>query len=198
MSPAGRHCVDPVSGLVLVKLLPGEVFVTAEDLLVTTVLGSCVATCLADPVAGVGGMNHFMLPGPAAGVPLAGERPLRYGRPAMDRLLAALYEQGARPDRIQAKAFGGASVLDDLRGARIGEANVDFLRGYLAEHNIHLVAEDLGDRCPRQLQYRPASGVVRVRRHANRGAEVIAREQSLAKAIRRAARAASGPMAGTP
>jgi len=187
---ATHHYFDCDYGLDAVKLLPGEYYATGQNMLLTTVLGSCVAACLRDPVAGVGGMNHFMLPAAGADTVVDPRAAMRYGVHAMDALLAALYAGGARRERIEAKAFGGGMVLNDMKIARIGDANADFVRQYLADQGIALVAEDLGDRCPRRVNYFPASGQVRVRRFKRNDADLAARELALARTLARAEAAA--------
>ncbi|MGH8441646.1 MAG: chemoreceptor glutamine deamidase CheD, partial [Nevskiaceae bacterium] len=91
-----------------VKILPGEFLATSRDLVMTTLLGSCVAACLHDAEAGIGGMNHFMLPEGSVGPASA---PARYGVYAMEVLLNALLKHGAKRSRLQAKVFGGGHVL---------------------------------------------------------------------------------------
>ncbi|WP_423821847.1 chemotaxis protein CheD [Salinisphaera sp. SPP-AMP-43] len=176
---ATRRYVD-VHGQIHIKLLPKEYYVTDQPIALTTVLGSCVAACLRDPAAGVGGMNHFMLPDP--GVDTARAQTMVYGGYAMDRLIEGLLAQGARRERLEAKVFGGGNVLADMRMARIGDANAAFIRAYLATWNITLIAEDLGGSWPRQLQYFPATGRARVRRLGVVESTLAERERSVADA----------------
>ena len=125
--------------------------------LLSTVLGSCVAACIWDPRAGVGGMNHFLLPfGPAA------DRtdPLRYGVHSMELLTNELLKQGANRKYLQAKLFGGATMLANL--GRIGDANASFARDYLANENIPCMAEDLGGTLARRVVFHPTSGRARL------------------------------------
>ncbi|GAB3671628.1 chemoreceptor glutamine deamidase CheD [Salinisphaera aquimarina] len=187
---AAYEYFDCDHGCDAVKLLPGEYYATDQNMLLTTVLGSCVAACLRDPVAGVGGMNHFMLPAAGPDTLVDPRAAMRYGVHAMDALLAALYAGGARRERLEAKAFGGGMVLNDMKIARIGEANTDFLRRYLADRGIALVAEDLGDRCPRRVNYFPSSGRVLVRRFKRHDKDLAERELALARTLARAEAAA--------
>lgn len=123
----------------------------------STILGSCVATCLCDPVAGVGGMNHFLLPGDGAG---HGEL-LRYGPHAMELLINALLKEGAKKGRLEAKLFGGAQMHDGLQD--IGRANSEFARNFIHTEGIALVSESLGGRQGRRVRYWPATGRAQVK-----------------------------------
>lgn len=142
------------------KILPGEYLVTSRGLALVTLLGSCVAACLRDPLAGVGGLNHFMLPDGGAG--LAGES-ARYGGYAMEMLLNELMKRGASRSRIEAKVFGGGAVLKNM-SASIGEKNAVFVREYLERERIPIVAEDLLDIHPRKIFYFPQTGRALVKR----------------------------------
>lgn len=144
------------------KILPGEFYATAEDEVIVTVLGSCVAACLLDPIAMVGGMNHFMLP------VKQGERDpdvfyaARYGAAAMEYLINNLLHLGAQRDRIVAKVFGGGKVMRGL--SDVGGQNIDFVRGFLREEGIPLWSEDLGGTHPRKVYFFPHTGQVLVKR----------------------------------
>lgn len=104
---------------------------------VTTVLGSCVSACLFDPATGVGGMNHFMLTGNSE------DASTRYGVHAMEVLLNALMKAGADRRRLKAKVFGGAAVLSES-GSVIAKRNNEFVRQFLKEEGIPILAERLG------------------------------------------------------
>jgi chemotaxis protein CheD len=144
-----------------VKILPGEFLATSRDLVMLTLLGSCVAACLHDPDAGIGGMNHFMLPEGSAGPVSA---PARYGVYAMEVLLNALLKHGARRSRLQAKLFGGGNVLKAFTANNVGDQNVRFVRTYLSREGIPVVAEDLLGVQPRKVGYYPKTGRALVRR----------------------------------
>jgi chemotaxis protein CheD len=144
------------------KVLPGEYLVTTRDVMLVTVLGSCVSACVRDPQAGVGGMNHFMLPdgdtGSAAGASA------RYGSYAMEVLINELLKLGAVRNRLEAKVFGGGAVLPGFTVNNVGQRNGRFVLDYLAAEGLSLVAEDLFDVCPRRVHYFPLSGRVMVKR----------------------------------
>ena len=161
-----RRFFDPNQNCTVVKVLPGEIYVSTQDEQVGTVLGSCVSACLHDPVHGVGGMNHFMLPAPADG---GGDnwaadsgRIARYGSDAMEQLIDAVLKAGGKRSDLQVKVFGGGRVLPQM--SDIGQRNIEFVRRYIAQAGLPLLAEDLGDVFPRQVQFHPRSGLVRVRK----------------------------------
>jgi chemotaxis protein CheD len=142
-----------------VKILPGEFFVTREDIALTTTLGSCIAACIHDPVAGVGGMNHFMLPDSTA-VPGGAivSSSARYGVFAMELLLNQLYAAGASRRRLQARVFGGAHVLPGVSVSHIGKRNAEFVREFLQREAIELVGHRLAGTEALRVCFFPASG----------------------------------------
>lgn len=147
-----------------VKILPGEYFVTQRDIVIVTVLGSCVSVCLRDRVNGIGGMNHFMLPGNSDGGISPISASARYGVYAMELLLNHLLKLGARRNFFEAKVFGGGSVLRGMTANNVGDRNAEFVRDYLATEKIQVVAEDLLDFYPRKVYFFPATGRVMVKK----------------------------------
>ena len=158
-----------------VKLLPGEYFVTARDKLLVTVLGSCVAACIRDRVNGVGGMNHFMLPGEGDD---ALSSSARYGVYAMEKMINELLKAGAQRNNLEAKLFGGGNVLRGFTVANVGERNAEFALNYLRTERIAVVAQDLLDIYPRKVYFFPKTGRVLVKqlRHAH-NETIVDREQ---------------------
>lgn len=146
-----------------VKILPGQYHAAREDCAIVTVLGSCVSACLWDPASGVGGMNHFLLPGSDAppGAPAAGAR---LGVYAMEVLINSMLKLGAERARLVAKVFGGAAVLEGMDALNIGTRNGEFVLEFLREEGIAVAAQDLYDVCPRKVYFFPASGRVMVKR----------------------------------
>lgn len=147
------------------KILPGEYYCTFKDMLIVTVLGSCVSACIRDRVSGIGGMNHFMLPdgGGDAGNPLISAS-ARYGTYAMEVLINELLKNGARRENLEAKVFGGGNVLRGLTALNVGERNAEFVRAYLKAEGIRVLAEDLNDIFPRKVYFFPRSGRVLVKK----------------------------------
>lgn len=147
---------DRKFGLEAAKILPGEYFVSTADELLVTVLGSCVAACIRDTGSGIGGMNHFMLPDDGGRNPLGASA--RYGTFAMEILINHLLKLGARRSRLEAKVFGGGSVMASLAGSQVGEKNAEFVLEFLKTEKIPIVAKDLLDSYPRKVYYFPHSG----------------------------------------
>jgi len=149
-----------------VKLLMNEFFVTSEDMVLNTVLGSCVSACIRDAGRGIGGMNHFMLPDGSGDPSRPTSDAMRYGAYAMEVLINELIKRGARRGSLEAKVFGGGAVLKRMTTLNIGEDNAKFVRRYLALEKIPIIAEDLLGEHPRKVCYMPATGKVMVRKLA--------------------------------
>ena len=140
-----------------IHLIQGEFHVTAyADVLLTTTLGSCVATCIRDPVARIGGMNHFLLP---HGENFEGPNAQRYGAYAMELLINAMLRAGARRNRLEAKLFGGA--LLDERLPDIGALNVEFAHAFLVHEKVAVKSVVSGGRHALRVQFWPVLGRVR-------------------------------------
>jgi len=150
-----------------VHIIQGEYKVVNDpNVVLSTILGSCVAACLRDPVAGVGGMNHFLLPG-SGGAMASGGDATRYGVHLMELLINGLLKQGARRDRLEAKIFGGARTI--ARFSNVGEQNAAFARQFLMDEGIRIVGESTGGDHGRKLEYWASSG--RARQYALTGVE---------------------------
>jgi chemotaxis protein CheD len=151
----------------MVKILPGEYYVSRNDEAISTVLGSCVSACVRDPARGLGGMNHFMLPQDATVGPNDWLDPVvglatRYGSYAMESLINDLLKLGAVRERLEIKLFGGGRILAAMTD--VGGRNVDFIRNYMSLEGYRVAAEDLGGTQPRKVVYFPASGRARLRK----------------------------------
>jgi len=174
-----------------VVIYPGEYFASNRSVRISTLLGSCVAACLFDPVNRVLGMNHFLLSSemyrrhPATFATPSG----RYGVQAMELLINRMMGLGAVRKHLKAKAFGGATLKgfnrypDDRKS--IGNANIAFIREFLALEKIELVAEDLGGDRGRTIYFLSTDFSVYVRKHEPvRLSELIATESAYEKHIR--------------
>lgn len=139
------------------KILPGECYVTSLDMVLVTVLGSCVAACLHDPVARLGGMNHFMLPDTTQDESIV-SHPMRYGVYAMELLINDLLRRGGRRERLQAKVVGGGNVLRGYGAGTVGERNASFVMRFLQTEGIRVAGHDLLNQYPRKVYYFPISG----------------------------------------
>lgn len=139
-----------------INIVQGEYHVSGDQALsITTLLGSCVAACIHDPEAGVGGMNHFLLPGDEAISPLVA----RHGVHLMELLINGLLKKGASRERLQAKLFGGARTMQGL--GDIGASNARFAQDFLKREGITVTGGSLGGETGRRIQFWPASGRVR-------------------------------------
>jgi chemotaxis protein CheD len=174
---------EPQFGSEAVKVLPGEYFVDTEELLIMTTLGSCIAACLWDRHARVGGMNHFLLP---EGSGDSG----RYGSYAMELLINEMMKRGASRPSLEAKVFGGGRVIAGMDSINVGERNTRFVLDYLKTERIPVVSKDVLDIYPRKVCFLPASGKAMVKRlAATQNAALLAQERSAAQ---RAAPAVAG------
>lgn len=159
-----------------VKILPGEYFVYNEDLLIMTTLGSCIAVCLWDRQAKVGGMNHFMLPDSGGN----GQDSGRYGSYAMELLINELLKLGASRMTMEAKVFGGGAVISGMNTINVGERNTAFVMEYLKTERIPVVSKDVLDIYPRKVCFLPHSGKAMVKRLAPSNPEAILQQERLA------------------
>jgi chemotaxis protein CheD len=156
---AGRRFFDTVSGTWMVKVFPGEYYVTGRsDEVLLTVLGSCVSACIRDPAAGVGGMNHFMLPQHKSGAWGGDLKSTRFGNFAMEKLINELVKAGCARERMEIKLFGGGNVTDTSNA--IGTDNSEFVLRYLEAEGLPYAAKDLGGILPRRIHYYPTTGRV--------------------------------------
>jgi chemotaxis receptor (MCP) glutamine deamidase CheD len=145
-----------------VAIYIGGFHASREPAVVKTLLGSCVAVCLHDPVARVGGMNHFMLPRGGAGD--AAHSP-RFGAHAMDCLIGATMKAGGDRRRLVAKIFGGAHVLAVAESrAGVPQQNIDFVQDFLEAEGFPILASDVGGYWARQLVFHTATGRAFVKR----------------------------------
>lgn len=144
------------------RIVVGDVFTSPHPSTVSTLLGSCVAACLFDPVAKVGGMNHFLVPDAGDDGPNA----LRYGVHAMERLINDLLNLGANKRRLKAKVFGASEILKIASG--VPQKNANFVFAFLKKEGIPVVGQRLGGERPMQVMFKTDSGqaFVRVRPEA--------------------------------
>lgn len=149
------------SDIIRITIVQGEAKASADPRAeMSTILGSCVATCLFDPVARIGGMNHFLLAEPPAHL-RSQAFDSDYGLFLMELLINEMLGLGARKSRMRARLYGGANLNPDL--APIGSANAAFARQFLDREAVPCVFEDLEGTQARRIQFRPASGQVRAR-----------------------------------
>lgn len=171
----------------IVKVLPGGVYSTNEPEMISTGLGSCVAACMWDPIKGVGGMNHFLLPSDERAYSKGQTGVItcetRYGPHAMELLISQLLAKGASRSHLQMKVFGGAQMLG--KQSAIGEKNAHFILHYAKQENLQVASYDLGGVEPRRILFDPMSGRVLLKRIPF--AEVDQLEANYASQLKRSA-----------
>ena len=142
----------------IASILPGEFFVSRDPMVVYTVLGSCISACIRDPVAGVGGMNHFMLPEPKAGGSDSWGESTRYGSYAMESLINEILKRGGLKSRLEIKLFGAGKIYEG--NIDVGVRNTEWVLNYLKAEGFRIAKSDLGDVFPRKVYYFTDSGRV--------------------------------------
>lgn len=145
-------------------LLPGTIFVSQEEAEITTILGSCVAVCLWDPITKIGGMNHYLLPlWNGEGLPTP-----KYGNVAIPKLLQKVKEMGANMSKLQAKVFGGAAVLEVVNQRssilNVGQRNIEIAFEELEKNRIKIVNYDVGGEFGRKIIMFTTSFEIRLKR----------------------------------
>lgn len=158
---------DKTSNKHVAKILPGEYYVTVNDELITTVLGSCVSACIRDPKFGIGGMNHFMLPiDKRDDASSWGSNTIsaatRYGNFAMEHLINGILKNGGVRKNLEVKIFGGGRIIGKMTD--VGVNNINFVREYIDNEALNLVAENVGDIFPRKIMYDPKTGKVKMKK----------------------------------
>ncbi|MGF1454281.1 MAG: chemoreceptor glutamine deamidase CheD [Alphaproteobacteria bacterium] len=157
---ATHRFFDPQEDKWIIKVLPGQFYVTADpNEVIATVLGSCVAACIRDPETGFGGLNHFMLPEDMGHAWGGADSSLRYGTFAMERLINEIVRTGCPRERLEIKLFGG-SILQSSQ-ILIGSKNAEFVRRFLAQEQLPIAGEDLGGRHARRIHFYPVTGRAR-------------------------------------
>lgn len=169
------------------KILPGEYYVSNQGELIGTVLGSCVSACIRDPIVGIGGMNHFMLPmnrDDSRSKLLKNSDEARYGNFAMEILINELLKAGAKRRNLEVKLFGGGRVLSSMTTIDIGSKNIEFAKQYLYDEGLKIISEDLGDVYPRKVLYFPDTGKVRMKKlTTTRNNTILSREAEYRKTL---------------
>ena len=143
------------------KILPGEYYVTSNQEVVTTVLGSCISVCVYDPVNLIGGMNHFMLPSGNNDNDIMSQS-FRYGDVAMEKLVNVILRHGGNKAELIFKAFGGGQIIKNMTS--IGQRNISFLHKFMTMEGYKLSASDLGGPHPRKVVFNPLDGKVKLKR----------------------------------
>jgi chemotaxis protein CheD len=171
---------DYKNGSIAAKILPGEYYVTTNEEIIATVLGSCVSACVRDVKHGIGAMNHFLLP-LHKGESWTGALDLnslatRYGNFAMEHMINDVLKYGGRKEFLEFKVFGGSRVISKM--GDIGNSNIKFVLEYLEIEGYKVVARDVGGINPRKVLYYPKSGRVRVKKIRDLHNDTIVRRET--------------------
>ncbi len=140
----------------------GMIFVSTNECIITTVLGSCIAVCLWDPASGIGGMNHYMLPlWNGDGLPSP-----RYGNIAITKLIDKMITAGCSKENLKAKVFGGAEILHITKSMQlsVGMQNIMLADDLLSREGIPVISIDVGGNCGRKIDFNTKEGIVRLKR----------------------------------
>lgn len=162
----------------VVKISPGDYYITDQHEIITTVLGSCISACIRDKQLNIGGMNHFMIPVkcPHTSHPEQ-DMDTRYGTYAMEHLINDIFKHGGRRKHLEIKLFGAGNVL--VGSGNVGAKNINFVRDFLHTEGYKITSEDLGGNYPRKIQYSPISGKVKMKKMAsNQLAEIQRAEKA--------------------
>lgn len=163
-----------------VTLEPGELFASREPVTISTLLGSCVAACLYDPVNKVVGMNHFLLSSRrySRDLPNFISDAGRYGIHAMELLINEMMRIGAERKRICAKVFGGATILRQSGSVGnffcVGEVNCRFIKEFLSQERIPILGEELGGEKGRVIHFSNGDFTVYLRKVEHTGSKRLA------------------------
>jgi chemotaxis protein CheD len=182
LTGGSKRVFDPATGHHVTKIISGEWYVTkGPNEMLATILGSCVSVCMRDPVTGIGGMNHFLLPGDENTVTQNSDA-ARYGVFAMESLINGILKAGGRKDRLETKVFGGGNVINN--SAKIGSKNAAFIREFLKREGFRIASADLEGDHPRRIHYFPETGKVMMRKLRRRDdMKIIAEEAQYTKTI---------------
>ena len=156
-----------------IKVQPGAFCISHENIVLTTVLGSCISACIFDPLRNIGGMNHFMLP--ASIHADDGGRSMRYGLFAMEQLINGLLRLGSRREDLQVKLTGGGDMMSGVTS--IGQQNIEFIEDYVAAEQLQVLAADFGGDQARKVAYFPQEGRMLVSRLDHRDDQRLIEEE---------------------
>ena len=155
---------SPKFNRTMVIIYPGEFYVSPNDI-IATVLGSCISVCIKDTKTGLGGMNHFMLPGDVRSEDIFLSASAKYGMFAMEQLINDMIKRGGLQKHFQAKVFGGGHVLNFRKtDGNVPESNIDFVKAFLKMEQIDIIKEDVGGYSGRKVLFFPDTGKVLLKR----------------------------------
>jgi len=165
-------------------ILPGGYYVSDRPMIISTVLGSCVSTCIRDPQLSIGGMNHFMLPETHEAFDDPLSQSARYGAYAMEVVINEILARGGRRERLEVKLFGGGNMFGQTK-IDIGRANVEFAKRYIQQEGLRLVSQDIGEMYPRKILFFTATGRVLLKKLTRlKNNTITVRERAYKQALR--------------
>jgi chemotaxis protein CheD len=171
-----HHFYDARQDINVIKIFSGDWHVsTKSNDMLATILGSCISACIRDPLLGIGGMNHFLLPGEDFLDSHVSDS-ARYGVYAMECLINGILQAGGCKERFEVKIFGGGNVINT--SSCIGSTNAQFIRSFLRKEGFRIASEDLEGDYPRRLHYYPYSGKVMLRRLRRREDMSVVNEEA--------------------
>ncbi len=160
--PEFRHVRQfwmPKRKRVAVKVVAGDYYVSSQDEVICTVLGSCVSTCIRDTTIGVGGINHFLLPDADCDILSSSNR---YGVFAMEQLINAIIKYGGQRENFEIKVVGGGNMMAGAND--IGQRNIAFVQQFLKTEGLAVSALDVGGLQARRIQYIAKTGQLMVQK----------------------------------
>ena len=157
---------------------PGEYYASTDDIIISTLLGSCIAVALYDISQPVGGLNHFMLPFPKSKENSEFSTSAKYGINAMEILINAILKEGGKKNKLRAKVFGGSAVLDYKKEAtyNIPRMNIEFVFRFLETEHIPVDSYSVGGSLPRKIHFFPQTAKVLMRFSHSGNSGLIRRE----------------------
>ena len=171
-----RKYYDAALNKNIVKISPGEYYITDQDEVITTVLGSCISACIRDVRIGIGGMNHFMIlvrckhtSHPES------DLDMRYGTFAMEHLINDIYKFGGVRKNLEIKLFGAGNVLSS--GGDVGQKNIEFIKNFIHTEGYTVTSEDLGGNHPRKINYYPLTGKVMMKKVMSDNVQDICKQE---------------------
>jgi len=161
----------------MVRVVQGNYQVTSDpSVIYHTILGSCISACIRDPLAGIGGMNHFLLPsGDTSAAEMASGAASRYGTYAMELLVNAILSRGGSRSRLEVKLFGGGNVVKGIEG--MGHKNADFIEEFVKLEKLHVASKHLRGDAARRVEYNPHTGKARMLLVSTDATEAVVREE---------------------
>ncbi len=166
------------------QVLPGQYFASKDPMIIYTILGSCISACVNDPVAKVGGINHFMLAKPQkkGGRKDSWGESARYGNYAMELLLNEIMKLGGIKKRMEVKIFGGAKLYESSQN--VGQGNAEWVLNYLETEGFNIVKRDVGDIYPRKIYYYTETGRILMKKIMRmRNKTILVREEEYKKSL---------------